>query len=177
MSGATTANGAMVRTRYSATFVLAASGEIEKNNDPANAMAISASPAELNAWVRASRAKGSTWPEPRCSGRHPPDGAADRLTQCGPRSFAAVALTGTYSSRGRFMPKTRTRSLPPTGTLHAVEKRLSRQLGSRRWDESSLTEQYVAWVAPQKVIGYAIRKGIAALWAAGLLKRPSFGFG
>ena len=69
------------------------------------------------------------------------------------------------------------RKLPPTGTLHAVEKRLSRQLGSRRWDESSLTEQYVAWVAPQKVIGYAIRKGIAALWAAGLLKRPSFGFG
>jgi hypothetical protein len=30
---------------------------------------------------------------------------------------------------------------------------------------------------PKKVIAYAIRKGIAALWAAGLLKRPSFGFG
>jgi hypothetical protein len=30
---------------------------------------------------------------------------------------------------------------------------------------------------PKKVIAYAIRKGLAALWAAGLLKRPSFGFG
>lgn len=30
---------------------------------------------------------------------------------------------------------------------------------------------------PRKVIAYAIRKGIAALWVAGLLKRPSFGFG
>lgn len=41
------------------------------------------------------------------------------------------------------------RKLPAGISLHAVEKRLSRQLGSRRWDESSLTEQYVAWVAPQ----------------------------
>ena len=30
---------------------------------------------------------------------------------------------------------------------------------------------------PKKVIAYAIRKGLAALWAAGLLKRPSFDFG
>jgi hypothetical protein len=30
---------------------------------------------------------------------------------------------------------------------------------------------------PKKVIAYALRKGIAALWSAGLLKRPSFGFG
>jgi hypothetical protein len=30
---------------------------------------------------------------------------------------------------------------------------------------------------PKKVIAYAIRKGIAAVWVAGLLKRPSFGFG
>jgi hypothetical protein len=30
---------------------------------------------------------------------------------------------------------------------------------------------------PKKVIAYAIRKGLAALWAAGLLKRPAFGFG
>jgi hypothetical protein len=30
---------------------------------------------------------------------------------------------------------------------------------------------------PKKVIAYAIRKGLAALWSAGLLKRPSFGFG
>jgi hypothetical protein len=30
---------------------------------------------------------------------------------------------------------------------------------------------------PKKVIASAIRKGIAALWGAGLRKRPSFGFG
>jgi hypothetical protein len=30
---------------------------------------------------------------------------------------------------------------------------------------------------PTKVIAYAIRKGLAALRAAGLLKRPAFGFG
>jgi hypothetical protein len=41
------------------------------------------------------------------------------------------------------------RKLPAGISLHAVEKRLSRQLGSPRWDESSLTEQYVAWAAPQ----------------------------
>jgi hypothetical protein len=41
------------------------------------------------------------------------------------------------------------RKLPPTGTLHAVEKRLSRQLGSPRWDSDALLEQYVAWVSPQ----------------------------
>jgi hypothetical protein len=40
------------------------------------------------------------------------------------------------------------RKLAPTGTLHAVEKRLSRQLGSTRWDEAALAERYVAWVTP-----------------------------
>lgn len=30
---------------------------------------------------------------------------------------------------------------------------------------------------PKKVMAYALRKGIAALWAAGLQRRPSFGFG
>lgn len=76
------------------------------------------------------------------------------------------------------------RKLPETGTLDAVEKRLSRQLGSRRWDETALLERYVAWVArqlkPETVLALDtsdIRKGLAALWAAGLLKRPSFGFG
>lgn len=39
------------------------------------------------------------------------------------------------------------RKLPPTGTLHAVEKRLSRQLGSGRWDEAALLERYVRWAA------------------------------
>jgi hypothetical protein len=41
------------------------------------------------------------------------------------------------------------RKLPPTGTLHAVEKRLSRQLGSARWDADALLDQYVAWAARQ----------------------------
>ena len=41
------------------------------------------------------------------------------------------------------------RKLPADISLHAVEKRLSRQLGSARWDEDSLLEQYVAWAAPQ----------------------------
>lgn len=31
--------------------------------------------------------------------------------------------------------------------------------------------------SPKKVLAYAIRKGIAALWVAGLQVRPSFGFG
>lgn len=30
---------------------------------------------------------------------------------------------------------------------------------------------------PKKVMTYAIRKGLAALWVAGLQRRPSFGFG
>ncbi len=30
---------------------------------------------------------------------------------------------------------------------------------------------------PKKVMAYAIRKGIAALWATGMQVRPSFGFG
>jgi hypothetical protein len=76
------------------------------------------------------------------------------------------------------------RKLPPTGTLHAVEKRLSRQRGSARWDADALLDRYVAWAArqvkPDTVLALDtsdIRKGIAAVWAAGLLKRPSFGFG
>lgn len=41
------------------------------------------------------------------------------------------------------------RKLPADISLHAVEKRLSRQLGSARWDEATLVERYVAWAAPQ----------------------------
>lgn len=41
------------------------------------------------------------------------------------------------------------RKLPPTGSLHAVEKRLSRQLGSARWAEDALLDQYVKWTAQQ----------------------------
>jgi len=41
------------------------------------------------------------------------------------------------------------RKLPLSGTLHAIEKRLSRQLGSQRWDEDALLERYVQWAARQ----------------------------
>jgi hypothetical protein len=30
---------------------------------------------------------------------------------------------------------------------------------------------------PRKVIAYALRKGVAALWSGGMAQRPSFGFG
>jgi hypothetical protein len=43
----------MVRSRYCATWVRAASGEIEKKRLPARASATSVSPAEMRAWVRA----------------------------------------------------------------------------------------------------------------------------
>jgi len=39
------------------------------------------------------------------------------------------------------------RKLPSDISLHAVEKRLSRQLGSGRWDEVALLERYVRWAA------------------------------
>ena len=51
--------------------------------------------------------------------------------------FGSVLLTGVG------------RRLPPTGTLNAFEKRLSRQLGSARWDADALLDQYVAWAARQ----------------------------
>jgi hypothetical protein len=39
------------------------------------------------------------------------------------------------------------RKLPATISLHAVEKRLSRQLGSERWDDGAMLERYVRWAA------------------------------
>lgn len=39
------------------------------------------------------------------------------------------------------------RKLPANISLHAVEKRLSRQLGSERWEDTAMLEQYVAWAA------------------------------
>ena len=44
-SGETTANGAIVMRRYNRTVLLAASGLIEKNNDPAKEIVTSVSPA------------------------------------------------------------------------------------------------------------------------------------
>lgn len=39
------------------------------------------------------------------------------------------------------------RKLPGNISLHAVEKRLSRQLGSERWEDETLLEQSVRWAA------------------------------
>jgi len=39
------------------------------------------------------------------------------------------------------------RKLPANISLHAVEKRLSRQLGSERWEDESMLERYVQWAA------------------------------
>lgn len=39
------------------------------------------------------------------------------------------------------------RKLPANISLHAVEKRLSRQLGSERWDSSAMLARYVQWAA------------------------------
>src|SRR2546423_15274605 len=39
------------------------------------------------------------------------------------------------------------RELPANISLHAVEKRLSRQLGSERWEAETLLEQSVGWAA------------------------------
>src|SRR5215213_11199967 len=39
------------------------------------------------------------------------------------------------------------RKLPAHISLHAVEKRLSRQLGSQRWEAEAMLERYVQWAA------------------------------
>ncbi len=57
-SGATTANGAIVSTRYSATLSRAAPDGIEKNSVPASDTVTSVSVATENAWTRASRVNG-----------------------------------------------------------------------------------------------------------------------
>ena len=57
-TGATTANGAIVSSRKSATLLRACAGSVLKNTDPARATAITASPAAIAAWVRASRVNG-----------------------------------------------------------------------------------------------------------------------
>jgi hypothetical protein len=64
------------------------------------------------------------------------------------KKFLFETLFGLLSSNSVLLIQVG-RKLSLTGTLHAVEKRLSRQLGSARWDEATLIERYVAWVAPQ----------------------------
>src|SRR5437763_395957 len=54
--GATTAKGAIVRSRYRATRLRAACGEMEKNSEPARAMVTRVSPATARACTRARRA-------------------------------------------------------------------------------------------------------------------------
>jgi len=56
--GATTAKGAMVNSRYNATRLRAAPGEMEKNSEPARAMVTSVSPAMASTWAVASRPNG-----------------------------------------------------------------------------------------------------------------------
>ena len=65
ISGPTTANGAIVTSRYSATLGRAAAGSRLKNSDPASAIAINASPAADSRCVRASQVNGciSRFPE------------------------------------------------------------------------------------------------------------------
>ena len=58
--GATTANGAIVSARYSATLLRAALGSMSKNSELASARAMRVSPATAAAWVRASRVNGVT---------------------------------------------------------------------------------------------------------------------
>jgi hypothetical protein len=75
----------------------------------------------------------------------------ERIAQGQPmpaKKFLFETLFGLLSSGSVLLTEVG-RKLPPTGTLHAIEKRLSRQLGSARWDEAALVERYVAWVAPQ----------------------------
>ena len=57
-NGATTENGAIVSSRYSATLSRAAADGIEKNNDPASETVTSVSVATENACTRASRVNG-----------------------------------------------------------------------------------------------------------------------
>ena len=59
--GEITANGARVSTRYKKTLLLASSGEIEKNSDPAREMATRVLPATMQAWTSASRPNGRRW--------------------------------------------------------------------------------------------------------------------
>jgi hypothetical protein len=64
------------------------------------------------------------------------------------RKFVFEMLFGLCAS-GSVLLTEIGRKLPPTGTLHAVEKRLSRQLGSARWDADALLGRYVARAARQ----------------------------
>jgi len=61
MNGATSAKGAKLTSRYRRTLLRAASGLIEKNNDPASETTIATSPAVINACVLASRLNGETY--------------------------------------------------------------------------------------------------------------------
>src|SRR4051812_36488816 len=91
MSGARTANGAIVRSRYSATRARAASGEIEKKREPASAMATRVSPAANSACARANRANGRGMvppPSPGRNGRQPSAGTG--------RVDLAIDVDGTH---------------------------------------------------------------------------------
>ena len=60
ITGATSANGATVSSRYSRTFGRAAPGEMLKNSVPASATVTHASPIMLTAWAAARRPNGDS---------------------------------------------------------------------------------------------------------------------
>jgi hypothetical protein len=80
MSGATTANGAKLRAKNKMTFPRAASGLIERNNESASATVIAASPAVINACVRAKLKNGGR-------GGNPVNDSRDFLLERSPRVF------------------------------------------------------------------------------------------
>ena len=75
----------------------------------------------------------------------------DRIAQGQPtpaKKFLYEMFFGLIASGSALLTEVG-RKLPSDISLHAVEKRLSRQLGSARWDEAVLCARYVAWVAPR----------------------------
>src|SRR5437588_59203 len=113
-NGATTANGAMVRTRDKATRPRASLGDMPKNTDLASARVTRASPAALSRWVTASlengdaTAKLSSGAARRgfCSGRHPVSvattswyGAAKAVAPAGPAQSAPAPVAAVAPPR------------------------------------------------------------------------------
>ena len=60
-SGDTMAKGASVKSRYSSTLWSAASGEMEKNSEPASEIVMSVSPPSMAHWTSESRPMGWDW--------------------------------------------------------------------------------------------------------------------
>src|SRR5690348_15773325 len=87
MIGLRTENGAMVSSRYSATFERAWPVDTEKNSVPDNAMATSASPALEAAWTPANRWNASRGER----GREPRSGCEVLLVRVAPFRWGTIA--------------------------------------------------------------------------------------